>query len=69
MKTFKVLSLLLCYPESDWLAALPEMESALAAETDFNGNAATSPRSTATLRIRCTCSSISTANHATEVRR
>ncbi len=40
MKTFKVLSLLLCYPESDWLAALPEMESALAAETDFNGNAA-----------------------------
>ncbi len=40
MKTFKVLSLLLCYPESDWLAALPEMESALAAETDFNGDAA-----------------------------
>ncbi len=40
MKTFKVLSLLLCYPESDWLAALPEMESALAAETGFNGDAA-----------------------------
>lgn len=39
MKTFKVLSLLLCYPESDWLAALPELEDALAAETDFNGEA------------------------------
>ena len=41
MKTFKVLSLLLCYPESDWLAALPEMESALKAEADLNGDAAT----------------------------
>jgi nitrate reductase delta subunit len=40
MKTFKVLSLLLCYPESDWLAALPELEDALASEADFNGNAA-----------------------------
>jgi nitrate reductase delta subunit len=39
MKTFKVLSVLLCYPESDWLAALPEMHAALAEETGFNGNA------------------------------
>ncbi len=41
MKTFKVLSLLLMYPESDWLAALPEMEDALACEADFNGDAHT----------------------------
>ena len=41
MKTFKVLSLLLCYPEAEWLAALPEMEDALADESGFNGNAAT----------------------------
>lgn len=41
MKTFKVLSLLLMYPESDWLAALPEMETALASESDFNGDALT----------------------------
>jgi nitrate reductase delta subunit len=41
MKTFKVISLLLCYPESDWLAALPELETALAEEADFNGDAAT----------------------------
>lgn len=41
MKTFKVISLLLCYPESDWLAALPELEEALASEADFNGDAAT----------------------------
>ncbi|MGB9130587.1 MAG: nitrate reductase molybdenum cofactor assembly chaperone [Thiobacillus sp.] len=41
MKTFKVLSLLLMYPESDWLAALPEMEAALASEADFNGDART----------------------------
>lgn len=41
MKTFKVLSLLLMYPESDWLAALPELEDALAAEADFNGDALT----------------------------
>ena len=40
MKTFKVISLLLCYPESDWLAALPELNDALAAEADFNGDAA-----------------------------
>ena len=40
MKTFKVLSLLLCYPESDWLAALPELEAALKVESDINGDAA-----------------------------
>jgi len=40
MKTFKVISLLLCYPESDWLAALPELEDALTEEADFNGDAA-----------------------------
>lgn len=39
MKTFKVLSLLLMYPESDWLAALPELEEALADEAGFNGDA------------------------------
>ena len=39
MKTFKVISLLLCYPESDWLAALPELEDALATEADVNGEA------------------------------
>jgi len=39
MKTFKVISLLLCYPESDWLAALPEMHAALVEETGFNGDA------------------------------
>jgi nitrate reductase delta subunit len=39
MKTFKVISLLLCYPDSTWLAALPELEDALADETDFNGDA------------------------------
>jgi len=39
MKTFKVISLLLCYPESDWLAALPELQDALAAEAGFNGDA------------------------------
>jgi len=37
MKTFKVISMLLCYPESDWLAVLPEMEDALASEADLNG--------------------------------
>ena len=41
MKTFKAISLLLMYPESDWLAALPEMEDALASEADFNGDART----------------------------
>jgi nitrate reductase delta subunit len=40
MKTFKVLSLLLMYPESDWLAALPEMHAALDEEAGFNGDAA-----------------------------
>lgn len=40
MKTFKVISLLLCYPESDWLAALPELEAALAEESESNGQAA-----------------------------
>jgi nitrate reductase molybdenum cofactor assembly chaperone NarJ/NarW len=39
MRTFKVLSVLLCYPESGWLAALPEMEDALSAESGFNGDA------------------------------
>jgi nitrate reductase delta subunit len=41
MKTFKVLSILLTYPEADWLAALPELEEALATEADFNGDATT----------------------------
>jgi len=41
MKTFKVLSLLLMYPESDWLSALPELEDALASEADVNGDAHT----------------------------
>ncbi|MBU2642956.1 MAG: nitrate reductase molybdenum cofactor assembly chaperone [Gammaproteobacteria bacterium] len=41
MKTFKVISILLTYPESDWLAALPELEDALAAEADFNSEAKT----------------------------
>ena len=40
MKTFKVISLMLCYPEAEWLAALPELESALKAEADLNGEAA-----------------------------
>jgi len=40
MKTFKVLSLLLTYPESDWLAALPEMHAALTDEAGVNGDAA-----------------------------
>jgi nitrate reductase delta subunit len=41
MKTFKVISILLTYPESDWLSALPELEDALVLEADFNGDAAT----------------------------
>jgi nitrate reductase delta subunit len=41
MKTFKVISLLLCYPESDWLEALSELETALTSEADFNGDAKT----------------------------
>lgn len=40
MKTFKVISMLLMYPESDWLAALPDMHAALVEETGVNGNAA-----------------------------
>jgi len=40
MKTFKVISLLLTYPEADWLAALHELEDALAAEAELNGGAA-----------------------------
>lgn len=39
MKTFKVLSLLLCYPESDWLEALPELEAALRDEAGLNRRA------------------------------
>ena len=39
MKTFKVISLLLMYPEADWLEALPEMESALAEEAEQNHGA------------------------------
>ena len=39
MKTFKVISLLLMYPEPDWLAALPELEAALADEADVNRDA------------------------------
>jgi nitrate reductase delta subunit len=39
MKTFKVFSLLLSYPEPEWLEALPELEAALAAEADLNGKA------------------------------
>lgn len=40
MKTFKVLSILLTYPEPDWLAALPELGAALENEAGFNGDAA-----------------------------
>lgn len=40
MKTFKVLSLLLMYPEPERLAALPEMHAALVEESALNGNAA-----------------------------
>lgn len=39
MKTFKVISMLLMYPESDWLSALPEMHAVLLDEAGFNGNA------------------------------
>ncbi len=41
MKTFKAISLLLCYPETEWLDALPELESVLKDEAEFNGDAAT----------------------------
>jgi nitrate reductase delta subunit len=40
MKTFKVLSLLLMYPESDWMEALPEMRAVLVEESAVNANAA-----------------------------
>jgi nitrate reductase molybdenum cofactor assembly chaperone NarJ/NarW len=39
MKTFKVLSLLLTYPEADWLEALPDLERAIAEEAGFNQRA------------------------------
>lgn len=39
MKTLKVLSILLTYPETEWLEALPEMEKAIAEEAAFNGRA------------------------------
>ena len=35
MKTFKVLSLLLMYPEPDWLAALPPPANPLVAPAPF----------------------------------
>ena len=41
MRTFKVLSVLLMYPETDWLAALPELDEVLASEAGFNGEART----------------------------
>lgn len=41
MKTFKALSLLLTYPESDWLAALPGIHAVLADEARLNDGAAT----------------------------
>lgn len=40
MKTYKVLALLLRYPEADWLPALPEMEAALTEERRSNRHAA-----------------------------
>ena len=39
MKTFKVISMLLCYPQPDWLAALPELEAALSGEAGSNDQA------------------------------
>ena len=41
MKTFKAISLLLSYPETEWLDALPELESALKDEAELNCDAAT----------------------------
>ena len=41
MKTFKAISMLLMYPESDWLTALPEMHAALSDEAALNGDAPT----------------------------
>ena len=40
MKTFKVISILLTYPEADWLAALPEMHAVLVDEAGLNDSAA-----------------------------
>ncbi len=39
MKTYKALSILLCYPEQDWLEALDEIESVIRAERPANGAA------------------------------
>ena len=39
MKTFKVLSLLLMYPEPDWLSTLPELHTVLADESGVNSDA------------------------------
>lgn len=41
MKTYKVLAILLTYPEPEWLAALPELKQVLAAENRGNKRAAT----------------------------
>ena len=40
MKTYKALSLLLSYPEPEWLAELDEIEGALTAERERNEDAA-----------------------------
>jgi nitrate reductase delta subunit len=40
MRTFKVFSILLSYPQAEWVAALPELEAALVAEAAVNGRAA-----------------------------
>ena len=39
MQSFKVFAVLLSYPQEEWLAALPELEGALSAESAMNGNA------------------------------
>lgn len=39
MRTFKVLSLLLSYPDAEWRAAIPDMEAVLAAEAAQNDRA------------------------------
>jgi nitrate reductase delta subunit len=39
MRTFKVLAILLLYPEREWLAALDELEAAVRAETKRNKGA------------------------------
>ena len=38
MQSFKVFAVLLSYPQEKWLAALPELEDVLAAESALNGN-------------------------------